>query len=225
MKRSELIAYLVDEIVARKNASRPLRIAVDGRCASGKTTLADELATAITARWPELEILRPSIDGFHYPRESRYRQGEFSAHGYYEDAYDYAMIIESLLRPLSGNDFPVWCKQMCHDWRTDLPADAPPVPVGANAVLLFEGVFVLRKAINPYWDLRILVDVDAECSISRAVERDAGDVGSREITLNKYRLRYEPAWQLYIEEEHPELKADFVVHNEDILNPTLSQPS
>ena len=223
MLRAELIDFLAAEVVSRKIPARPLLVAIDGRCASGKTTLADEIAVAIAASRPEFQILRPSVDGFHHPRERRYQQGEFSARGYYEDAYDYSLLSESLLRPLSGNCFPVPCKQVCHDWRTDMPSQAPPVLAGTTALLLFEGVFVLRTAIDFYWNLRILVEVSAECSIQRAIRRDAGDFGSREAIVKKYRLRYEPAWQLYVEQEHPEQKADLIVYNEDPANPTLSR--
>ena len=99
--------------------------------------------------------------------------------------------------------------------------DAPPISVGANAVLLFDGVFLFRREIDSYWDLRILVEVDPETSIERAVRRDAGADG-REVIERKYRLRYEPAWLIYVEREHPERKANLIVHNHDLLDPKLS---
>jgi uridine kinase len=162
MTRSHLIACLTDEILKRKKDARPLRVAIDGRCGSGKTTLADELASSAGLREVGCKILRPSVDGFRHTREHRYRQGEYSARGYYEDAFDYQAIIECLLGPLSEDKFPVACRQVAHDWRTNMPQDDPAVSVGANAILLFDGVFVLRRELNPYWDLRILVDVDPE---------------------------------------------------------------
>jgi len=223
MRRSALIAELADTILARKLDARPLRVAIDGRCAAGKTMLADELAAQISARWPGIQVLRPSVDGFHHLRARRYAQGEFSAQGYYDDAYDYDAIVELLLKPLSGATFPAHCRQVSSDVRRDLAVDAPPILVGANAVLLFEGIFVLRDAINGYWDLRILVDVDAGVSIERAVARDAGESGSREVIEKKYRLRYEPAWQIYLGRERPESKADVIVHNGDLQNPTCTQ--
>lgn len=223
MQRSALIAELADTILARKRASRPLRVAIDGRCAAGKTMLADELAAQISARRPGFQVLRPSVDGFHHLRARRYAQGEFSAQGYYEDAYDYNAIVELLLKPLSGDTFPAQCRQVSSDVRHDMPVDAPPVLVGANAVLLFEGIFVLRDAINAWWDLRILVDVDAATSIARAVERDAGENGQRDVIEKKYCLRYEPAWQIYVERERPESKANVIVQNRDVKNPTLKQ--
>lgn len=220
MIRTELVAFLADEIIRRKPPSRPLRVGIDGRCASGKTTLGDELASALTSKRPELQILRPSVDGFHHSREHRYRQGEFSARGYYEDAFDYQVIVAFVLGPLSGERFPVSCRQVAHNWRTDMPAYATAISVGANAVLLIDGVFLFRREIDAYWDLRILVDVDAETSIARAVQRDAGSE-DREIIERKYRVRYEPAWQIYVNEEHPELKTHLIVDNRNTAEPTL----
>jgi uridine kinase len=222
MKRSDVIALLADEIVNRKKANRPLLVGIDGRCASGKTMLADELSASIRLKEPGLEILRPSVDGFHHPQEHRYRQGEFSARGYYEDAFDYDAVVEYVLGPLSGNGFPVQCRQVAHCWRTDMPQDAPAVLAGANAVLLFDGVFVFRREINTRWDFRILVDVEAETSIMRALQRDCSPINGPEIVEKKYRLRYEPAWQIYVDEEHPELKADVIIDNSVIAEPAAS---
>ena len=213
---------LVDEIVNGKRPNKPFLVGIDGRCASGKTMLADELSAGIRLKEPGLDILRPSVDGFHHPPIHRYRQGEFSARGYYEDAFDYDAVVQCVLGPLSGDRFPAPCRQVAHCWRTDMPQNAPAVFVGANAVLLFDGVFVFRREIDTYWDLRILLDVDAETSIARAVQRDRSPIDGPEIIEKKYRLRYEPAWRIYVDEEHPELKAHLIVDNRVIAEPTAS---
>ena len=221
MKREKLLAYIVDEIVRRKDESKPFKVAIDGRGGSGKSVLAGELATALRSRDKSLEILRPSVDGFHHPQEHRYRQGEYSAVGYYEDAYDYEAVIDCLLAPLSGGAFPVWCRQVSRDLRTDLPDDSPPISVNARSVLLFEGLFLFRREINDYWDFRILLDVGPETALSRAVSRDTGLIGPSDIMKRKYEVRYEPAWQIYLDQEHPDSKADLIVDNRDFLNSRL----
>ncbi len=88
-------------ILQRRVSHRPLKVAIDGRCAAGKSTLAKQLAARI-----DCASVIFSIDNFHHPREHRYRQGENSARGYYEDAFDSAAVVESVLKPLSGNSFP-----------------------------------------------------------------------------------------------------------------------
>jgi uridine kinase len=211
-----VLRWLVDEICRRKQTGRPIKVGIDGRCASGKTALADTLAPLVRGRG--FEVLRPSVDGFHQPKAYRYRQGEYSATGYYEDAFDYGAIVTHLLSPLSGKQFPAVCRQASHDLRTDVPIDAS-IRVSADSVLLFDGVFLFRRELDAYWDFRILVHVGSATSVSRAIERDAGGIGEVEIVRAKYEKRYEPAWLMYDARDEPRRKADVIIDNEDFAQP------
>ena len=213
-----LLDWFVGEIRRRKSATRPLKVGIDGRCASGKTFLADSLAPRLRAHG--FDVLRPSVDGFHHPKAHRYRKGEYSAIGYYEDAFDYAAVVSHVLQPLSGSTFPVVCRRASHDVRTDVAID-DPIEVSADAVLLFDGVFLFRSELNAYWDLRVLVHVDPATSVSRAVERDQGPDAAADVVRRKYELRYEPAWLMYCGLELPELKADVVIDNTDFERPRI----
>jgi uridine kinase len=115
------------------------------------------------------------------------------------------------------------CRQVAHDLRTDLPEEAPPVSVGADSILLFEGLFLFRRGLNAYWDFRILLDVDPETSLSRALKRDVVDPA--DIVRRKYELRYEPAWQMYVREEDPASKADVILDNRDFTHPAILKPA
>jgi uridine kinase len=222
MEWEELLAFLVEEIVARKDEGRPLRVGIDGRGASGKSLLARELTSAL--RPGGLYVLHPSVDGFHHPRERRYQKGEYSAQGYYEDAFDYQAVVDCLLRPLSGSVFPASCRQVAHDVLTDMPVADPPIGVGAHAALLFEGLFLFRRELNAYWDFRILLDVDAATCLSRDLDRYGGVTSPADILRRKFEVRYEPAWQIYVNEEHPEAKADVIVDNRDFMHPQILKP-
>jgi uridine kinase len=98
---------------------------------------------------------------------------------------------------------------------------APPIPVDANSVLLFDGLFLFRRELNTYWDFRILLDIDYTTSLSRALERDMGVLGEADMVRKKCEVRYEPAWLIYVDQERPESKADIIVDNRDFLNPKL----
>jgi uridine kinase len=213
-----LLDWLAGEIRRRKSADRPLKVGIDGRCASGKTYLADSLAPRLRACG--FEVLRPSVDGFHHPKAYRYRKGEYSAIGYYEDAFDYAAVVSHLLQPLSGSTFPVTCRRASHDVRTDVAVD-DPVAVSGDAVLLFDGLFLFRPELNAYWDFRVLLHVDPATSVSRAVERDQGPDASADVVRRKYDVRYEPAWLMYCELESPDSKADVVIDNTDVQGPVI----
>jgi uridine kinase len=190
MEREELLNLLVKEIEGRSRNQSPVRVAIDGRCEAGKTLLARELGAALSAS--NLDVVCRTVDDFHHPLERRYRQGEYSARGYYEDAYDYPAVVDFLRGPAARN------------------------------ILLFEGIFLFRRELNDYWDFRILLDIDAETSWSRALERDTNVIGPADVTRRKYEQRYEPAWQIYVNEEHPEAKADVIVDNRDLHQPRIS---
>jgi uridine kinase len=66
---------LLDRLVGRIDARRPphpLRVALDGPDAAGKTSLADELADRLAQR---RHVIRASADDFQRPRAERYRRG------------------------------------------------------------------------------------------------------------------------------------------------------
>jgi uridine kinase len=71
--RDEMLAHLTQS-VASVAVAHPVRVAIDGPPASGKTTLADELAVALGAQ--DLVVIRATIDDFLFPRAQRYRRGE-----------------------------------------------------------------------------------------------------------------------------------------------------
>lgn len=74
MRRSELINELANRILKLNlNLNHPIRVAVSGITASGKTTLANELALELRSK--NREVIRTSIDNFHNPRAVRYRKG------------------------------------------------------------------------------------------------------------------------------------------------------
>jgi uridine kinase len=116
--------------------------------------------------------------------------------------------------------FPVEVRQAAHDVRTDLTVSAPAVTIDSNSVLLFEGIFLFRSQLELYWDFRILLYIDAATSLSRAVERDSRE-SPEEVLRRKYKLRYDPAWQIYIDRDDPEAKADVIIDNRDFRNPEI----
>src|SRR5438270_14025869 len=92
-----MLDQLAQQIVSL-HPPHPLRVAIDGIDAAGKTTLADELVSPIEAQGRP--VIRASLDGFHRPRAERYQQGADSPQGYYEDSFDYAALRDALLLPL-----------------------------------------------------------------------------------------------------------------------------
>src|ERR1700733_12918500 len=97
MSRADVLSEMAQRL-GRLCLNRPVRVAIDGRTASGKTTLADELAALLVEQGRP--VIRTSIDGFHRARVERYARGRHSAEGYYYDARDLAAVVALLLTPL-----------------------------------------------------------------------------------------------------------------------------
>ena len=188
--RAAVVAELADRIEAVRRP-HPVRVAIDGSDAAGKTTLADELASVLRRRGRE--VVRVSIDRFHRPRAERYRRGELSPEGYYHDSFDYAALREAIRRTQSSQD----------------------------SILLVGGIFLLRPELVDQWDLRIFVSVEPDEALRRALERDAALFGSREEAERRYRLRYQPGQRLYFAEACPLHAADVVVVNDDPARPAI----
>jgi uridine kinase len=140
-------AALVERLVAVVDAvrrPRPVRVAVDGPDAAGKTTLAEELALGLRRRGRV--VVRASIDGFHRPRAARYRRGEDSSEGYYEDSFDYAALRRVLLDPLGPGGDRVY-RLAIFDFRVDAARPEPEALASDNDVLIFDGVFLSPRAV------------------------------------------------------------------------------
>lgn len=213
--REELLDRLA-EAVGSVTVAHPIRVAVDGPPASGKTTLADELAVVLRAQGRE--VVRGSIDDFLFPRAQRYRRGEFSAEGCYFDTHDCNTLNQVLLDPL-GPDGDRRFQQAAYDGVAEAPLNLPIATAGADSVLLFDGVFLMRPELIDRWDLRIFVSTAFEKTVDRAVVRE-GQVSPRVDVERRWRERYIPAQQLYFATVGPTDIADFVVHNDEPGQPT-----
>lgn len=137
-------------------------------------------------------VVQAGIDDFHPPREIRHRRGSLSPEGYYEDGFDYAAV---RARALDHAE---------HD-----------------AVLLFEGVFLLRPELRDCWDLSVFVDVSPAETLRRALSRDLELFGDAGTVRERYEKRYLPGQQLYRAAVSPEAVADVVIDNDDPAHPRV----
>jgi uridine kinase len=218
MSRQDMLDLLAERIVMLPG-THPQRVAVDGIDAAGKTTLANELASTIQAR--RRPVIRASIDGFHRPRAERHWRGPDSSEGYYRDSFDYPALREALLVPLGAAGSRRY-RPAVFDYRTDRPLSVSETEAPDDAVLLMDGVFLLRPELNDLWDYRIFVAVPFDVAMERAVLRDTMVFGSTEMVEVRYRQRYCPGQQLYFAEADPHKRADAIVENSNPVNPALT---
>lgn len=93
-------------LIAAIERPHPVRVAIDGVSAAGKTILADELGRGVERQGRP--AIRASIDYFYRPAAERYRRGRYSPEGYFLDTFDYLGLRAVLLLPLGpGGNGPI----------------------------------------------------------------------------------------------------------------------
>ena len=217
MKRAQLLDYLAGRI-SRLERPHPTRVALDGPDAAGKTTLAQELVAPLQTLGRT--VIRASIDGFHNPARVRHARGPASPEGYYHDSFNCRALAGSLLAPLGPGGSRRYLPAV-FDYRTDSEVHLPARVAEENAVLLFDGVFLLRPELAGYWDFTIFVEVSFETALARAERRDAALFGGVEEVRRRYEQRYIPGQRLYLAECLPRERASVVVVNDDPWNPVI----
>ena len=209
------------EAVGSVTVAHPTRVAIDGPPAAGKTTLADELAVVL--REQGRDVIRATIDDFLFPRARRYARGEYSAEGCYFDTHDYDALKRVLLDPLGpGGDRRF--QRAVYDRTADTALSPPVTTAAVDAVLVFDGVFLMRPELIDRWDLRIFVSTSLEKIVDRAVIRER-PMSSRVEVERRWRERYIPAQQLYFATVRPTHHANIIVHNDQPQRPIwVTQP-
>jgi len=202
------------EQVAREIASLEKRatIAVDGVDGSGKTSFADELAPMIERHGRP--VIRASVDGFHNPREIRYRRGKDDPEGFFRDSYDYDSLRRHLLDPFGRG--AAWVDVARFDHRADREAVSTR-KAEPSAVLLLDGIFLHRDELRDHWDYSIFLAVPFAVSYARMAQRD----GSNPDPSAPENRRYYEGQIIYFQTCQPQKRATVIIDNSCLEAPRL----
>jgi len=208
--REELLTRLA-EAVSSVTIAHPTRVAIDGIPGAGKTTLADELAVVLRAQGRE--VIRATVEDFLNPRSVRHPWSD-SAEGWYNHNTDVGALNRVLLDPL-GPDGDRAIQPAVYDKAADIAVSAPFTTAAIDAVLLFDGVFLLREDLSDRWDLHIFVSAAFERALDRSRIRDQTPLMSADEVEQRYRRRYIPSQRFYLETIRPAERADIIVYNDE----------
>ena len=205
----------IAEAILGLPSKRPVRVGICGRSAAGKTTFGDKLASSLTRSGRP--VLRAQFDDFHPPGHAlRSAAGGYTVESYYDEAYDYAGFRDLLLIPL-GPGGSRCCRLALHDSYTDTPKGVE-VDVPSDAIVVIDGIFILRPDLRDYWEFTIWLDVSFETMIERAAKRDVAWMPSEAAVRERYLARWIPLHALY-EETGARACADVIIDNQDLHAP------
>lgn len=140
----------------RTPKNRPLLVAIDGRCASGKTTLAANLQKACG-----YEVIH--MDDFFLRPEQRNKE-RYETPG---ENIDHERFLIEVLQPLYQGKFVEYCPFDCSTQQL-----TTPVHIQSTPVILIEGSYSCHPDLWPYYDLRIFLTVSPEQQMDRIVARN-----------------------------------------------------
>jgi uridine kinase len=181
-------------------------VAVDGVDASGKTTVATQLAEALRLRGRCVLVIH--VDDFMHVRSVRHRRGRNSPEGYFYDSYDYESLTRQALGPLSVNG-DGWYRAGSVDRARDVVMQRPAQYVPAETVAIVEGLFLLRDELVDWWDYSVFLDVDTETALNRKGRRDGLVLDAS----NPLTRRYVEGQRIYMESCRPRERATWVLGN------------
>ena len=149
-------------------------VAIDGRCASGKTTLAAQLCEKLGCQVIHMDdfFLQP----FQRTEQRLSQAGE---------NLDHERLLSEVLLPISRGENAVYRPFRCHSGTFDTP-----VTVSAKGVILFEGSYSMHPSLAPYYDLKIFLTVSPEEQLRRLKIRNPE-------TLEAFKTKWIPLEEKY----------------------------
>lgn len=175
VERRASLTLLVGELLERTGRGERLLVALDGRCAGGKTTLAQMLGERY--RWPVVHL-----DHFFLRPEQRAPE-RYAAPG---ENVDHERFLEQVLLPLEAGREAVYRPFLCHTQRMGEPIRVSPGPV-----TIVEGSYACHRELWDHYDLRVFLTVDPELQRKRILERN-GPEGL--VSFEKRWIPLEEAW-------------------------------
>lgn len=133
-------------------------VAIDGRCASGKTTLASRLQQHYGDSCRVFHM-----DDFFLRPQQRTPQ-RLAKPG---ENVDHERFLEEVLKPWAAGKSVSYRPYDCSTQRL-----AEPICVAPGKVLVVEGSYSCHRLLRDYYDLHIFLDVDAKSQMARILARN-----------------------------------------------------
>lgn len=172
----------------------PVLLGIDGRCGSGKTTLANWLAQQL--RCPVLHT-----DDFYLPLSARCENWQQQPGA----NMDFYRLRQEVLQPLL-------CAQPAQYRAYSCAAGAflPPVPLPGAPLTILEGSYSLHPALQTEFAVRVFVTCPPDVQAARLQARE----GAR---YTQFVQRWIPLEEGYFAAHDPAARCDFVLDTADIF--------
>lgn len=177
-------------LIAEKGLQEPFLLAIDGRCTSGKTTLAKELAK-------ELGCNLVHTDDFYLPFSERTSERMAQPHGH----MDVGRLLKEVLIPLSTGKEAFYCPYDCHS--DDYTKEQRLNPKKSTIV---EGSYSCAPELRELYSLRVFMNISPEKQMERLILRSAE-------TAENFCRQWIPREEFYFSECRVKESCDLIIEN------------
>lgn len=179
MKESKRMAEEIVRLIEKSVCDHePMLVAIDGRCASGKSTVA-----SIVGQKLDCDVVH--MDDFFLQLNQRTPERLSEPGG----NVDYERVGAEVLQP-AKRGLPI-CYRKFDCSRMDFGDEVELVP---KKYLLVEGAYSCHPKLRDYFDLRIFMTIDADTQMARIKERNGSE------RAQMFRDRWIPLEETYIRE-------------------------
>lgn len=180
----------VDELLKEKSSCV---IAIDGRCGSGKTTLANQLVERYDAN-----LFR--MDDFYLPFVLQTTQRLELEGGHMDHERFFLEVIDPLLSHKSFTYKPFDCQKQ--DYKA-------PIQIFHKKLNIIEGSYSMHPNLISVYDLKIFMTVNPYKQFQRIKQR------SGEVKAERFKELWIPMEERYFKEFDIEKQSDFVIDTSD----------
>ena len=188
-----MIERIIREIGSIRQKKKHLLIAIDGRCASGKTTLAEKLKERLSCN-----IIH--MDDFFLRPEQR------TAERYYEPGgnVDRERFLEEVLRPLKARKPIAYRRFSCQTMTLQ-----PVQTLLPGRLTVVEGTYALHPDLAGYYDLSVFLEIDPQLQRERLSRRETPE------SLHRFMSVWIPLEQAYFDALYVPQRCDLRIRAAD----------
>lgn len=152
----DILSPILCQIDAVRQCDSTVLVAIEGRCASGKSTLADQLSAHYAC--PVIHM-----DEFFLRPEQR-TQERYATPG---ENIDHERFLEEVLLPIRRGQRVSYRPYSCQTQQLTDPILLPTSPI-----YIVEGSYSCHPALRQHYDLRLFLSVEPEEQMRRIAERN-----------------------------------------------------
>ncbi|MBD2695208.1 uridine kinase [Anabaena catenula FACHB-362] len=204
------IQDLADSILQKQSelsVDRGFLVALSGIDGSGKGYITEKLITALNEQ--DINAVSINLDAWHKPLIERFNS-EHPAQHFYHHAFYFDDLFQQLILPLKN-------QRMIN--LTTVLTGITGIPQTYNYqfenvdVIVLEGIFLLKRSLQDFYDFKIWIDCSFETALERAIQRNQEDILPEQI-IEDYQKIYFPAQQAHLAIDNPKSSADVIYIND-----------